>query len=43
MSCRSPSEPATGSYERIYFDFIIFNKGWEGSYYIIYYVNKYTK
>ena len=43
MSRRSPSEPATGPYKRIYFDFIILNKGWEGSYYIIYYVNKYTK
>ena len=43
MSRRPPSKPATGLYRRIYFNLIILNKGWEGSYYIAYYVNKYTK
>ena len=43
MSRRPPSEPTTGPYKRIYFDLIIFNKGWEGSYYVTHYVNKYTK
>ena len=43
MSHRPPSESATGPYKRIYFDLIILNKDWEGSYYVTYYVNKYTK
>ena len=43
MSCRPPLKPATGSYKKIYFNLIIFNKGWEGSYYIIYYVDEYIK
>ena len=43
VSRRPLSKPATGLYKRIYFNLIIFNKGWEGSYYIVYYINKYTK
>ena len=43
MFCRSSSEPTTDSYKRIYFNFIIFDKGWEGSYYVAYYVDKYIK
>ena len=43
MSRRSPLEPTTGPYKRIYLNLIIFDKGWEGSYYITHYVNKYTK
>ena len=43
MSRRPLLEPTTGSYKRIYFNLVIFNKDWESSYYIIYYVDKYTK
>ena len=43
MSCRPPSKPTTGLYKRIYFDLTIFDKCWEGSYCVIYYVNEYTK
>ena len=43
MSRRPPSEPATGPYERIYFDLIILDKGWEGSYCVVYYVDEYIK
>ena len=43
MSRRPLLEPTTGPYKRLHFDLIIFNKGWEGSYYIIYYVDKYIK
>ena len=43
VSRRSLSEPATGLYKRIHFNLIIFNKGWKGSYYVIYYIDKYTK
>ena len=40
---RSLLEPTTGLYKRIHFNLVILNKGWEGSYYVTYYVNKYTK
>ena len=43
MSRRPLSEPATGPYERIYFNLIIFDKGWDGSYYVAHCVNEYTK
>ena len=43
MSRRSLLESTTDPYKRIYFDLIIFNKDWEGSYYVIYYIDKYTK
>ena len=43
ISRRPPSEPTTGLYKRIYFNLIIFNKGWEGSYYVTYYIDEYTK
>ena len=43
MSHRPLSEPTIGPYKRIYFNLIIFNKGWEGSYCVAYYIDKYTK
>ena len=43
MSRRPPSEPATSPYKRIYFNYIILNKGWDGSYCVIYCVDEYTK
>ena len=43
MSRRPLLEPVIALYKRIYFDLIILDKGWEDSYYVTYYVNKYTK
>ena len=43
VSRRPLLKPITGLYKRIYFDLIIFDKGWEGSYYVAYYIDKYTK
>ena len=43
MSRRPLSEPTTALYKRIHFNLIILNKGWEGSYCVAYYINKYTK
>ena len=43
MSRRPLLKPTTSLYKRIYFNLIILDKGWEGLYYVAYYVNKYTK